>query len=340
MKHKISSVIVVLFFLIMLIRPRQVFQGAEEGLLLWYRTILPTLLPFSIAANLMIETDSIHYITRIFRPFLCSIFKVSPAGSFAIVVGFLCGYPLGAKSAAQLVSTGYISEAEGSYLLSFCNNVSPVFIINYVVLASMKKPELLIPVVGILISAPVISSFLFRFYSFCRYKAMCAVRDTTHIEDGQSAANSISSCTIENQTEINAADSMHQNLNFNLHLFNKCMMDSFEMLVYVGGYLMMFSVIFTLLKDMFSQSSLSFFTYLLPMLEITNGISYIQQFGLPFNFCFILTLMTASFGGICQIAQTHYVLEGTTLSIRKYTIEKLVTMLVTSLIAILYLQVI
>ena len=44
MKRKAASFGIILFFLIMLLCPQEVFFGASKGLLLWFQTVLPTLL--------------------------------------------------------------------------------------------------------------------------------------------------------------------------------------------------------------------------------------------------------------------------------------------------------
>ena len=98
MKHNLAGIGIVILFAFMLISPKAVFNGASEGLLLWFQIILPTLFPFIIITNLLLCTDSIHYISRAFGRVLCRIFKVSESGSFAIIVGFLCGYYHGGES--------------------------------------------------------------------------------------------------------------------------------------------------------------------------------------------------------------------------------------------------
>jgi len=57
-----------------------------------------------------------------------------------------------------------------------------------------------------------------------------------------------------------------------------------------------------------------------------------------FEISYILILFLTSFGGVCAIAQTSAMLTETKLSILSYTIEKLVTALVTSLLAFLYIK--
>ena len=44
---------VILLFFIMLSFPQEVFDGASEGLLLWFQIVLPTLLPFIIISNII-----------------------------------------------------------------------------------------------------------------------------------------------------------------------------------------------------------------------------------------------------------------------------------------------
>ena len=68
MKRKAASFGIILFFLIMLLCPQEVFFGASKGLLLWFQTVLPTLLPFMILSGLLISTNSIVYLDRIFGP--------------------------------------------------------------------------------------------------------------------------------------------------------------------------------------------------------------------------------------------------------------------------------
>ena len=318
--RRLSSIGVVFFFFVMLVFPRQVFLGAQNGLLLWFHTVLPALLPFSIISNILIETNSIKYISNAFGPVLRPIFHVTDQGVFVIVVGFLCGYPLGAKVIAMLLEKHYISYEEGCYLLSFCNNVSPIFIINFLVCASLKRPNLIFPVVTILILTPVCCSFLFRvsFFTLSYKKQFVEYHRAVTTQS------------------ISQLDSTSAKI-FDLTLFNHCMMDSFEIIVVLGGYIMLFSIFFTLLGSLSDSLHLSFLSYLLPLLEVTNGITLIQTFSLSFPIKLLFTLSITSFGGLCALFQTKHVLQGTGISIGNYAIKKLVTMLVTSLLTLCYL---
>ena len=284
----------------MLIFPRQTFEGASNGLLLWFQIVLPTLLPFIILSNLLIHTNGVTYISAIVKPFVQRLFRVSDYGCYAVFVGFFCGYPMGAKVVADLIQTEKISQQEGQYLLSFCNNTSPMFIISFIVMQNLKNESLLLGTLVILYLAPVVCSFLFRRL----YKI---------------------------QTRMSSQKIHNHTFDFDFQIFDTCIMNGFETITKVGGYIILFSILFSLAK----QLPLMWF---LPALEITCGVSHITSLGIPLAILFPYVLALTSFGGFCAIAQTNSMIQDTKLSIVPYIIQKLINALVTSLLAMIYIQ--
>ena len=86
------------------------------------------------------------------------IFPYLPQGIFCYC-RILCGYPMGAKVTADLVCTKKIERSEAAYLLSFCNNTSPVFIVNFIIHKILRDRTLLVPTLIILIAVPIFLSF-------------------------------------------------------------------------------------------------------------------------------------------------------------------------------------
>ena len=106
------ALILLSLFFTMLLFPETVFQGACDGLLLWYQILIPTLFPYLIVTGLLLKTDGAAVVSRLlFRPFHL-LFGTSFYGSFAVLSGFLCGYPMGAKIIADLLLQGKISLEE------------------------------------------------------------------------------------------------------------------------------------------------------------------------------------------------------------------------------------
>lgn len=314
MKKHLPGIGIVLLFTVMLLSPRAVFTGASEGLLLWFQIVLPTLFPFILITNLLIQTGSMQYLAKAAGRLFGSLFGVSRNGSFAVIAGFLCGYPMGAKVTADLVVSGYISPKEGRYLLSFCNNTSPVFILNFIVWKTLNRKDLLLPSLVILLGTPLLMSFPFR-----RLYFHCQPTDSASAEKSAQHKNS----TAEKKHGWDSA------------LLDTCIMDSFEAITKVGGYIILFSVLLTLLTPVTAR--LPFFSGLLASLEVTNGIIQLNQMALPFSVKYILILTLTSFGGFCSVAQTQCMVQKAGLPLLPYIIEKLATAAVTSLFACCYI---
>jgi nucleoside recognition membrane protein YjiH len=126
-KKTFTKVGIILFLVLILLFPASSYQGAKMGLLLWFNTVLPTLLPFIIISNLIIRLQIHKPLGKMLYPIFHLLFGVSKGGCYPILIGFLSGYPVGAKSTADLVNSGSIKEEEGQFLLSLCNNVAQCF---------------------------------------------------------------------------------------------------------------------------------------------------------------------------------------------------------------------
>mgnify|MGYP000559144289 CR=1 FL=1 len=97
MKRRLFTLAVIFFFFVMLLFPGPVFAGASQGILLWFRTVLPTLLPFMIAANLMVRTSAVHYISRLAGGVLGRVLKVSGCGLCRSSPDFSADIPWGQR---------------------------------------------------------------------------------------------------------------------------------------------------------------------------------------------------------------------------------------------------
>ena len=163
MKKKISLLFIFLLFLFLLCFPAEALAASRDGLKLWLETLLPTLLPFMILTGILVRTDGITKILHPIAPFFKTVFGLSPGGTYVFLLGLLTGYPMGAKLAADLYYAGKISRQETEYLLTFCNNPSPAFLITYVGQICLEGQIKTSVLVGILLLADMICMYFFRF---------------------------------------------------------------------------------------------------------------------------------------------------------------------------------
>lgn len=104
--------------------------GAQAGIELCLKTVIPSLFPFFILSILLTSSFS-GTALPILRPIgrFCGI----PEGAETILIsGFLGGYPAGAQCVAQAFHSGQIRKQDAERLLAFCNNAGPSFLFGMV----------------------------------------------------------------------------------------------------------------------------------------------------------------------------------------------------------------
>ena len=116
--------------LLIILDARTALTGASSGIDLCIKTVIPSLYPFFILSNL-ISTSLVGRNIAALRPLgrLCGI----PEGAESLMVlGFIGGYPVGARSIYQSYKSGVLRKEDAERMLGFCNNAGPAFIFGMV----------------------------------------------------------------------------------------------------------------------------------------------------------------------------------------------------------------
>ena len=104
--------------------------AAREGVTLCLQTVLPSLFPFFVLSSLLVQSDVPRLLSRAMAGVMYPLFGVSGAGASALILGLLGGYPVGARTVAELYGRGEIAREEAEQLLAFCNNSGPGFFLG------------------------------------------------------------------------------------------------------------------------------------------------------------------------------------------------------------------
>lgn len=150
--------------LALVLAPSQAMEGAKNGLTLCGNVIIPSLFPFLILSALVVELGVAARLGRALGPVMSPLFRVNGACASAVALGFIGGYPVGARTAIGLYQKGLCSRTEAQRLLAFCNNSGPAFILGVVgtgVFAD-SRVGLLLYLIHALASLCV--GLIFRFY--------------------------------------------------------------------------------------------------------------------------------------------------------------------------------
>ena len=112
--------------------PKEAIAGAKDGLALCFNVIVPSLFPFFVLSSLVVDLGLAAYLGRAMEGLMRPLFRVSGSCAAAVALGFIGGYPVGARTALQLYQQGLCSKTEAERLLAFCNNSGPAFILGVV----------------------------------------------------------------------------------------------------------------------------------------------------------------------------------------------------------------
>ncbi|HHX60165.1 MAG TPA: sporulation integral membrane protein YlbJ [Epulopiscium sp.] len=207
------------FILALLLEPTQSIGAAKTGLLLWFNTVLPSLLPFIIGANILMASGSIYFFEKLFRPLMRPLFNVPGCCAFPWIMGLISGYPMGAKIAGDLYDNNQITDLELQRLLSFCNNSGPFFILGAVGVGMLGNEHLGYFLLLIHFLSSILVGLLFRFYG-----------------------HESNSTPKYQKIRFKPANSIGETLGSSIT-------SAMEVIVQIGGYIIIFSVIGSLLKE-------------------------------------------------------------------------------------------
>lgn len=279
------SICLLSLFILLLFQSKVVLSCARQGLTLWAVSVVPALLPFIILSRFWIY----YNIPDLFIRMSNRLFHRTPAVAVSLpllVLGLTCGFPIGAIFIRHFYERKYIGKTLAEDLLPLCSFVSPMFLAGYVfsLFPGTKKEWHLL----------LIALYLPIFLLY-----IDALRRKTALESFPINF----STSIPTRTESTIRD---------------IWLSSLEIILTVGIYMMLFSILFGLGKEtpFFSGTAGSFF---LSCLEVTTGSQFLMtESSVDHSFRILLLAGCLSFGGVCTGFQVKTAINGSNLSMKAY----------------------
>lgn len=321
-KRSLIKFSLLIILVLIIIKPNAALNGAKTGLLLWFNTVLPTLLPFIILSNFIIRFQVTDYICCLFSPVLKRIFRVSNIGCYPIIIGILSGYPMGAKTCADLIKEGQLSKEEGQYIMILVGNASYMFLTSFLAVSSLRLPDYRYQFLILIYLSSMISATIFRILNHRSLKI--------HAKNNGTKAKAFSRGTISIQELPEAAS-------LSMTSVDHCILDGFTTIFKIGGYIIMFSVLTQIVSGLLCNLGIARFL-LLGSLEITTGIYLIVSSSLSMAQKIVLAMTVTSFGGFSSFAQVGSVIEHSGLSLKIYLRYKLISCITACLLTLLYVK--
>ncbi len=299
--HLIIPSLIFFFNLFMIIYPKEIFGGAAAGLHLWFEKVVPSLLPFMITVNCLAAVDFPRVLGKMIQPLTLSLFNLTGEQAFPLAVGLTAGYPMGAKTTAQLYKTGKISKNTAHRLLLYSNNAGALFMIGTVGTGFFSDPK-----TGyFLVLCNYGAALLLAIISGLFYPSEKAVSCSVHVQK------------------------------FTQKIFADAIADSINSILSIGCYIIIFSVLTELFGTLHIFDGISQF---LDPLGLDKNISKAISVGIMevTNACNMASCNTGKgsvlacaaligWGGLSVHAQSIEFLEGTDLDIKYYFAGKILT---------------
>ena len=136
MKKHLTSILLLLLPAVLIIYAPQAVHGASAGLVLWFNQVLPVLFPFALILQLIMSVNALSGISCLTEPIMQKCLHLSPACSFCLLAGFLCGFPMGTAVSVQALENGLISARKrsccpGSAIMPAPCFLAAIFLIRY-----------------------------------------------------------------------------------------------------------------------------------------------------------------------------------------------------------------
>lgn len=291
---------VLLGLLALLLESAESAQAARDALFLCAQTVIPSLFPFFVLSSLLISCGGSELLSFLFTPLMRPLFSLSGAGAAALALGLCGGYPVGARTAAELTASGALSREEGERLLAFCNNAGPGFLLGICGGAVFCSPR-----IGAALYLIHAAAALFTGIVFCHTRPPLTRGEMKH---GAGAAQPHSSSS-----------------------FSAAVQSALAGILNVCAFVVFFSVLsHLLLRTLPTDLPPLFRALLLGFLELTGGITALPNSRAGFLSCAVLL----AWGGLSVHFQTFSALASSPLTAKYYLRGKLMQSLFSLLLAL------
>lgn len=146
-------------------------RGVINGLRSCAYVLIPSLFPFMVLSGVFEQSRAADYLQKVLGPVVRRLFHLPACTACSVLMGFIGGYPVGAKMTASLLEQKRIDAKTAVRMLCFCVNAGPSFLITAIgsgLLGSLRAGCLLLCCQWI--SAVLIGLCLGSFYRGVRFE--------------------------------------------------------------------------------------------------------------------------------------------------------------------------
>ena len=302
LKNKLKITFFFIAIVLLLVFSKQNFESVKLSTSLFINNILPSLFPFIFFSELILNSDIIDLLSNSFGSFISKLYKLNKNCTLAIIIGFLCGYPMGSKTVTSLYESNKITKNEAIKLLSFVNNCNPVFILSTIGISILDNLKLgIILLISHYLSAIIISIYITR------------IKSSSIIHD---------SFILSNNFNKNNAKTIQKKSFFDI--IKDSLPKSFYTLLNIFGFIIIFNLLSNIFKIVFLKLNISkdLITIITSLFEITNGCNEICTLNITKTLAVCIISFLLGFSGLCILFQIFSTIKYNLFSFKNLVIYK------------------
>ncbi len=312
------SIAIIVVMILILVSPVRYADSVITGLKLFFKAVLPGLLPFMFLTKLLTEFNVIGKLSNKLNVPINKLLGINGSGFYAFIMSAISGYPIGSKITADLYLSNQINEQQLTKTALISSTSGPIFVIGAVGGVMLKNIK-----AGVLI---YISNILATLIFALLNNAFTKNKTKNNILNNNLSQNS-------NSTKSN-------------NILYTCAKDTVIGLLIVGFYIALFSLFIDLLKDLKIITTLSYplrelfalcqiNTEFAPsimsgIVEMTNGANMLSNTISPLSISLISFLI--AFSGLSIIMQSLSFLNKTPIKAHKFILGKLAQAIISFII--------
>ncbi len=314
MKKILTTVLIltILLFVVfeILTESASILNAVSFSFNIWKENVFPSLFPFFVLSELLINYGFIELVGEIFKPFMNKVFRVKGVGAFALIMSLISGFPSSAKYIKELYNKNLINQNEATKLLMFTHFSNPLFILGTISLLFLNNKE-----VGLLI---LICHYLGNFIIGIIFRNYYPSKEENKNISIKKVLTEISNNRVKSNKKFG-------------EIITTALLNSINTLILILGVITMFLVITTIIDNninlnSFHQSILNGFV------EMTQGLKYVSLEEIPLKLKCILSTMIISFGGLSVHMQVISILSDTKINYLPFLTARIIHAIISSLL--------
>lgn len=314
MKKILTTVLIltILLFVVfeILTESASILNAVSFSFNIWKENVFPSLFPFFVLSELLINYGFIELVGEIFKPFMNKVFRVKGVGAFALIMSLISGFPSSAKYIKELYNKNLINQNEATKLLMFTHFSNPLFILGTISLLFLNNKE-----VGLLI---LICHYLGNFIIGIIFRNYYPSKEENKNISIKKVLTEISNNRVKSNKKFG-------------EIITTALLNSINTLILILGVITMFLVITTIIDNninlnSFHQSILNGFV------EMTQGLKYVSLEEIPLKLKSILSTMIISFGGLSVHMQVISILSDTKINYLPFLTARIIHAIISSLL--------